>query len=165
MRDDSKYYYKDKGSMMIFDSTVAYVLTYDALPKLKELVKLYKDKVYIAKDYQKQWEFFRFFDSWELYGDECGIINESLRPFLKIEDLVIDESTSSFIYYDDEAEDFDVETWLKDAEENAQKYLENCIWFFKYIKFVGDEANKYWDEYQKRFEEIKKELKGYNLSI
>ena len=162
MRDDSKYYYKDKGSMMIFDSTVAYVLTYDALPKLKELVKLYKDKVYISEDYQRQWEYFGYFDGWDY---EDGIINESLWPYLKIEDLVIDESTSSFVFYDDEAEDFDKERWFKDAEENAQKYLENCIWFFKYIKFVGDEANKYWDEYQKRFEEIKKELKGYNLSI
>lgn len=165
MRDDSKYYYKDKGSMMIFDSTVAYVLTYEALPELKELVQLYKDKVYIAKDYQKQWEFFRFFDSWELYGDECGIINESLRPFLKIEDLVIDESTSAFVFYDDEAEDFDEERWFKDAEENARKYLENCIRFFKDIKFVGDEAIKYWDEYQKRFEEIKKELEGCDLCV
>lgn len=165
MRDDYKYYYMDKGSMMIFDSTVAYVLTYEALPELKELVKLYKNKAYLAKDIQRQWKYFKYFDGCEYSYYEDGIINESLRPFLKIQDLDIDESTSSFIYYDDEAERFDEETWLKDVEENAQKYLENCIWFFKHIKFVGDEAIGYWDEYQKRFEEIKKELEGYNLYI
>ena len=35
MRDDYKYYYMDKNSMMIFDSTVGYVFKYEALPELK----------------------------------------------------------------------------------------------------------------------------------